>query len=131
MDEPADSANTNTIGGWKRKFGFAIAGTLWAFRTQNSFWIHLPIAAIAIALGVFLQLDAARFAILTLAIAIVLAAELFNTALEQLVATLHPERDPRIAHARDAAAGAVLITAIAAATVGLILLLVPLVDCFV
>jgi len=52
----------------------------------------------------------------------VLAAELFNTALEHLADHLHPEVDPRIGLVKDCAAAAVLVAAIAAAAVGIALL---------
>lgn len=41
--------------------------------------------------------------------ALVIAAELINTALEHLVDHLHPERDPRIKVVKDCAAAAVLV----------------------
>lgn len=47
----------------------------------------------------------------------VLVSELFNTALEALADRLHPETDPLIAHAKDCAAGAVLVASLAAVSV--------------
>jgi diacylglycerol kinase len=105
---------------WGSKFRNAWHGVVRSIRTQNSFWVHLAIAVAVIVLGICLHVSWLQWCVLTMAITIVLAAELFNTALEQLVATLHPEHDERIGHALDAAAGAVLVTAIGAAAVGLI-----------
>ena len=53
-----------------------------------------------------------------LAIALVWVAEAFNTAIEQLGDAITIEREPRIGFAKDIAAGAVLVTAIAAAAIG-------------
>jgi diacylglycerol kinase len=47
-----------------------------------------------------------------------MAAELLNTSLEALADTLHPQRAEGIGRAKDAAAGAVLVTAILAGIVG-------------
>ncbi|TWU08220.1 diacylglycerol kinase family protein [Stieleria varia] len=121
-----DTPPRSAIKRWISKFAVAIAGTLWAFRTQNSFYVHLLITIAVVGLGLSLQLDRVSLCLLILSIAIVLAAELFNTAIELLIAALHPERDAKIGRALDTAAGAVLITAIGAAIVGMIILIPPL-----
>ncbi len=56
-------------------------------------------------------------------IALVLAAELINTALEHLVDHLHPERHPRIKIVKDCAAAAVLLLSLGAAWVGVLMVL--------
>jgi diacylglycerol kinase (ATP) len=60
-----------------------------------------------------------------LTVAIVLAAELFNSAMETMVDRLHPEQDPTIGRAKDGAVGAVLVLSIAALVVAAALV----VDC--
>ena len=57
-----------------------------------------------------------------LAIALVWVAEAFNTAIEQLGDAVTTEREPRIGFAKDIAAGAVLVCAIAAAVIGVLTL---------
>ena len=126
MNDPLDPNQRVTGTQWRSKFAYAIAGIDESFRTQVSFWVHLPAAAAVIGMAAFLQVAAWQWAILVLTIAVVIAAELLNTALEQLVVVLHPVRDPRIARSLDAAAGAVLIVAIGAVIVGLIVLGIPL-----
>lgn len=56
-------------------------------------------------------------------VALVLAAELFNTALEHLVDHLHPEPHPRIKVVKDCAAAAVLVLSLGALWVGILMLL--------
>ena len=58
-----------------------------------------------------------------LSIGLVLAAELFNGALEYLIDRIHPEIHDEIKFAKDAAAGAVLLTSLAAACVGAAMLI--------
>ncbi|QDT01743.1 Undecaprenol kinase [Rubripirellula lacrimiformis] len=111
---------------WARKFAFALAGLIYAVRSQNSFWIHLPIAVAVIAVAAWLQVEAWRWCMLVVATGMVIAAELVNTSIEMIVKVLHPDHDVRIGHALDAAAAAVLVTAIGAVTVGLITLGPPL-----
>ena len=48
-------------------------------------------------------------------------AELFNTAIESLVDLVSPEYDEMAGFAKDVAAGAVLVAAIAAAVIGAII----------
>jgi diacylglycerol kinase len=53
-----------------------------------------------------------------LCIALVLALEAVNSAIEYLADKISPEQDPLIGKAKDIAAGAVLIAAIGAAIIG-------------
>ena len=107
---------------WIAKFACAGHGLAWAIRTQSSFWVHIPIGACVIALAAWLQVESWKWCVLLTLIAMVLAAELVNTAIELIVKVVHPKRDERIGHALDIAAAAVLVTAIVAAIVGLITL---------
>ena len=77
-------------------------------------------------MSVFLDLEAWRFSVVLLTVASVLSAELFNTAIEVLTHTVHPDQDPQIGRALDVAAGAVLMVSIAAAAIGFIVIGPPL-----
>ncbi|MCO5069385.1 MAG: diacylglycerol kinase family protein [Kiritimatiellae bacterium] len=85
--------------------------------------IHLALATAAIALGFALHITRAEWLAVILAIGLVLSAEAFNSALEELADAVHPERHPGIGRAKDLAAGAVLLAAIAAAVVGAVIFL--------
>ncbi len=111
---------------WIAKFRYAIQGIAHALRSHSSFAVHVPVAAVVIALAVWLRLEPWRWAALLICIGMVLALELINTAIEMLVHVLHPGRDPRIGRVLDFAAAAVLVAAVTAAIVGLIVLLPPL-----
>ena len=80
--------------------------------------IHLVATLAAVGLGLWLGLESAEWRWIGLAIALVWMAEAANTALESLADALHPARDARVGRAKDAAAGAVLVAAIAAALIG-------------
>jgi diacylglycerol kinase (ATP) len=97
-----------------RRLTFALAGLKSAWRTENSFKTHVA-AAIAV-IGVLWWLGASPlwWAIAALTIAFVLAAELFNTAVEGLADHLHPNQHPAIKVVKDCAAGAVLVASVAA-----------------
>jgi diacylglycerol kinase len=111
---------------WSRKFAVALRGILLAVRTQNSFWVHLPVA-VAVLIGAALHgVTRVEWAILILCIAVVLAAEMFNSALEHLARAITKDEHEDVRHALDVASGAVLITAIGAAIVGSLILLTRL-----
>jgi len=57
------------------------------------------------------------WALVALAVAVVLAAELANTALERLADRLHPEKHPEIKVAKDCMAAAVLVASLGALAV--------------
>ena len=107
---------------WLETLNCAVEGVIHAVRTQRHMRWHslvcLGLLLAAPALGV----GAVEFALLCLAAAAVLVAELVNTAVEGAVDLACPEQDPLAGAAKDVAAGAVLVAAFAAAAVGWVVL---------
>ena len=100
------------------RLGFARAGIVTVWRRERSFRTQ-TIGAGFVALVMFLVRPSPVWvAFVALSIALVLALELLNSALEYLIDHVHPELAVEIGHAKDAAAGAVLIASIAAVVVG-------------
>jgi diacylglycerol kinase (ATP) len=96
----------------------AIEGVLWAVKTQRHMLVHL-LAAVAVLIGALaLRLTLSEFALLALAITLVLFAELVNTALEVVVDLVSPEYHPLARRAKDVAAGAVLVASVGAVIMG-------------
>ncbi len=109
-------------------FKYAGAGLIYAFKTQRNFRIHSVVGFVAIALSFFLQLTAVEIAIIGLTASAVLTLELLNTALESVVDLTVKQSYHELAKiAKDCAAGAVLVAALAAVLVAGSLLLPPLV----
>jgi len=100
-------------------FGFAFSGLWHAIRTQVNMKVHISLAILAIVLGIILHISAVEFAIIFLAIAGVLVAEMFNTVLELCVDLASPDYHPLAKTAKDVAAGAVLLSAIMAIIIAL------------
>lgn len=107
-------------------FRYAFAGIGYVIRTQRNFRLHLLVSACVIGMGVWLHISLDQWAILAVMMALVLHAELVNTALEAVVDKASPEIHPLAKIAKDCAAGAVLITALLAVLVGLLILGPPL-----
>jgi len=103
---------------WPRKFASAAAGFIIGMRGQSSFLIHLTIAALVIGMAIALQVEAWERCVLALCIAMVLAAELFNSALERLAKAITSEESEHVRVGLDIASGAVLVMALGAAAVG-------------
>ena len=101
-----------------RSFGFALEGVSYLIRTQRSAQIEFAIGVVVIALAVWLRVTALEWAVLVLAMALVLALEALNTAVELAVTLASPERHPLAKAAKDVAAAAVLVAAVGAAIVG-------------
>jgi len=106
--------------GLLRSFGYAFAGIAHMLRTQRNAQIHLLITLLVVAAGVFFRITIGEWLALVLAIALVLALEALNTAVEAVVDLAAPRFDPLAKRAKDAAAGAVLVGAIGAAIAGLL-----------
>ena len=107
-------------------FGFAFAGFWYAVRTQLNMRIHLAVAAVVIALGLYLGLEWTQWAVLALTMGFVWVAEMFNTVAEAAMDAATPYYHPLVQIAKDVAAGAVLVTALVSVCVGLLILGPPL-----
>ena len=113
-----------------RSFRHAFAGWGYTVRTQPNAWVHAAVSLALIPLGLWLRLSPQDWAILVVTMSLVWAAELFNTAIEAVVDLASPNHQPLAKAGKDAAAGAVLVTAIGASLTGLLILGPPLWDKF-
>ncbi len=104
-----------------RSFAYAFAGLGHLLWREPNARIHGGAALLAVALGLWLGLSAAEWAALLALFGLVIGLEAMNTAVEELADVVRPERDPRIQHLKDVAAGGVLAAALAAAAAGLVL----------
>jgi diacylglycerol kinase (ATP) len=106
------------VGARAQSFRFALRGLVRVLASQHNAWIHALVSASVVALGILLGVGRLEWALLSLAIGLVWAAEALNTAIESLSDRISREHDPWIESAKDAAAGGVLAAALAAAAAG-------------
>lgn len=105
-------------------FRYAWAGVKYAFLTQRNFRIHTIVGSLAISLAIYTQVEPVAIALVTLTSALVMVLELLNTALESVVDLTVGQSYHELAKiAKDCAAGAVLISAVAAVLVGSFILI--------
>lgn len=107
---------------WLESFNCAIEGILYVAKTQRHMGYHFISAITMLLLSLFLNISWIEFSILALCITLVLFAEVINTAVEVTIDLISEEFHPLARIAKDVAAGAVLIAAIGAFTIGYVIL---------
>lgn len=106
-------------------FGDAARGALFAVKTERNMRIHVTAAVYVLFFAPFLGVSRGEYAALILAIALVITAEGFNTAIEMLCDFAQKSYNPFIGRTKDIAAGAVLVCAVFAAIIGFVVLWRP------
>ena len=104
-----------------KSFAFAFRGIFKAFRTEHNLWIQSSVAIVVIFFGFYFQIPSNEWVLIIISIGMVIMAELFNTAIENLVDLVSPKYNKMAEFVKDVAAGAVLVAAIAAAIIGTII----------
>lgn len=99
-------------------FDFAIQGIVYALRTQRNMRLHALATAVVLVAALALRVRGLELVALLFAIALVVIAELFNTAIEATVDIATDSFEPMAKVAKDVAAGAVLVASVNAVAVG-------------
>ena len=99
---------------FRTRLGFALRGFAHAMRSEASLRLQALAGAAAFAVLCALRPPAVWWALVVLASAAVVAAELFNTAIEHLADVLHPQQSPGVRVVKDCAAAGVLIAVLGA-----------------
>lgn len=108
----------SALGAFLRGFLYAGRGLRVLAASQRNFRFHLVAAAAVLGTGLHLELARWEWVAVGLCIALVMAMEAMNTAVEFLADRVCREHDPLIGLAKDVAAAAVLLAALGAAGVG-------------
>ncbi len=106
-----------------RSFGHAVEGIVYAARTQPNLRVHLLVAVAVLVATLFTHLRRSETIAVVVLVALVIAMELMNTAIESVVDLLTATHHPLAKSAKDAAAAAVFVVALAAVVVGALLFL--------
>ena len=111
-----------------KSFVYAFKGIKYVLSTQHNFQIHIVLAIIAVLLGFLLKITEAEWISIIIVIGMVLAAEIFNTSIEELVNLASPEINKKAGVIKDMAAAAVLILSLAALITGIIIFLPKIIE---
>jgi diacylglycerol kinase (ATP) len=103
-------------------FSFALEGIVHTLNHEKNMRVHFMAGFLALIFGIYLNLSAVEFMLLSVTVCFVLIAEMFNTAVEYAVDLIEENFHPLAKVIKDIAAGAVFVSAVNAAVVGYLIL---------
>jgi diacylglycerol kinase len=106
-----------------KSFRYAWEGVEFLFQNENNAKVHLLAALVVVLAGFGFNITGIEWAVVSVAVGSVWAAEAFNTALEKLCDWLQPGPHPTVKTIKDLSAAAVFFVAIAAAVAGMVIFL--------
>ncbi len=110
--------------GFKRflkSFKFSFDGLKYAYKNEQSLLIHFIFTIIVVAMGFIFKISHTEWAILCIAMAVILACELINTAIEATVDLITLEYKPLAKIAKDCGSAATFVFSMMAAFIGFII----------
>lgn len=113
-----------------RSFKFAFKGIATCFGKEQNFDFHIIATVVTIVAGCCLNITRYEWIAVTICIGMVITAEMFNSAIERIVNFVSPDYNLDAGKIKDIAAGAVLVTAIAAAVTGLLIFVPHILELF-
>ena len=99
----------------------AVHGMGLALHSQRNFRIHVGVAVLVLLAGFACRFSRQEMALLLLTVSLVLVSEMLNTALEIAMNLVEIRQHPAVRHAKDIAAGAVLLVVLGSILVGALL----------
>ena len=101
-------------------FKNAFVGVLSAVKSERHMRVHIVAAVYVLWVSKFYSFTKTEYGVILAVIALVISSEMFNTALEDTVDLASPSYHKKAKKAKDTAAGAVLISAVIAAVIGIL-----------
>ena len=92
-----------------RTFKYSLAGLMYAYKNEQSMWIHAIGSLFTITLGFIYHLKLSEWAIVFIALGVILASELINTAIEAAVDLCTLEIHPLAKIAKDCGSAATFV----------------------
>jgi diacylglycerol kinase len=106
-----------------RAFIYAGNGIGYCFKQELNFRIHLLVTIAVVVTGIFFSISTTEWLFVTSCCSLVLSLELLNTALEKICDAVTKDINPLIKIIKDTAAGAVFVSAMGSAVMGIIIFL--------
>ena len=104
-----------------KSFKYAFDGIFTGIKEEQNMKVHITIMILVIISGIMLKISKIEWIICIILFGLVISMELINTAIENTVDLITKEKNEQAKIAKDVAAGAVLVSAIASAIIGLII----------
>lgn len=102
-------------------FNHSIEGIIKTIQTEPHMKFHLVLAFIIIILSIIFDITKTELLILILTVSMVFITEIINTSIERTVDLVTSEYEPLAKFAKDAAAGSVMIAAVASIFIGYVI----------
>ncbi len=102
-------------------FHYALQGIYYALKEDQNLRIHVIVAFCVVVASLYFKVNPFEMGILGVMILLVIATEMINTAIENMVDLITKEYREEAKIAKDVASGMVLITSLGAAIVGLLI----------
>ncbi len=112
----------------KDSFYHAYEGICYTVIRERNMHIHIIMALLVILGGAIFQISYEEWLVCLTIIALVISLELLNTAVESVVDLITTNDNPLAKVAKDSAAGAVLVSAIISAVIGVVIFLPKILD---
>lgn len=112
----------------KNSFKYAIEGIKTAYTDEQNLRVHTIVAILVLVFSYILKLSEFEFCICLILIGLVLMAEFFNTAIENMVDMITLENNPYAKKAKDVSAAGVLVFVFFSSVIGVIIFLPKIVD---
>lgn len=104
-----------------KSFKYAFEGIFTGIKEEQNMKVHIVIMILVIIFGIMLKISTIEWIICIVLFGLVISMELINTAIENTVDLVTKEKNEQAKIAKDVASGAVLVSAIASAIIGLII----------
>ena len=117
------SSGDEPVGCFARRvasFGNAFRGVAFAIQSEAHVRIDLVVTVAVVGAGLYFDLTTSEWCSIALAIGLVIASEILNTAIERLVDIVSPEHNAAAGRVKDIAAGATLVAAGCSVVVGVL-----------
>ncbi len=114
MQQPKEPFILNRL----KAFKYAFKGAWYLIRTEASIKVQVFCALLITGAGFYFEISQTEWCIQLLAIALVLAVEGLNSAVEKIADFIHPDYHRKIGIIKDVSAGAVTFAAVIAAVIG-------------
>ena len=109
-------------------FKCAIQGIIQAMKTERNVKIHITIMILVIISGIVFKIAKQEWITCIKLFGLVISLELVNSAIETTVDIAMPEISEKAKNAKDIAAGAVLVSAISSAIIGLTIFIPKIIE---
>ena len=123
-----DDIKKRGLGRFVKSFGYSIEGLKYAYKYEQSMFVYVIFTVLVIAVNLFFKVDKYTWLLSLIAIGVVLAAELINTAIEAVVDLVTLEIHPLAKIAKDCGSAATFVLACMAATLGFIVYVPYIID---